>query len=114
MFNLGHKCPGARFSKLLVILPGPLSYFVFHSRGSFKRFENYTVKLLAKETKWTSLEVRAHPTFLETLISKYDIGPIKLLELSRNRPQASYMYNVVLNKSKPILRGLKTYFVLLT
>ena len=33
--------------------------------GSFKTFENYTVKFLAKEskeTKWTSLEVRIHPT----------------------------------------------------
>ena len=35
---------------------------------SFKCFENYTVELLANETKWTSLEVRTHPTFLETLI----------------------------------------------
>ena len=33
---------------------------------SFKSFENYTVKLPAKETNWTSLEVRTHPTFLET------------------------------------------------
>ena len=36
--------------------------------GSFKRFENGAVKLLAKETKWTSLEVGRHPTLLETLI----------------------------------------------
>ena len=36
--------------------------------GSFKSFENYPVELLANETKWTSLEVRTHPTFLETLI----------------------------------------------
>ena len=35
--------------------------------GSFKSFENSKVKLLAKETKRTSLEVRTHPTFLETL-----------------------------------------------
>ena len=42
-----------------------------------------TVKLSAKETKWTLLEVRTRPTFLETLISKYD----KLLGLSRNGPQ---------------------------
>ena len=35
--------------------------------------ENYTIKLLVKETKWTSLEVRTHPAFLETLISKYDV-----------------------------------------
>ena len=55
--------------------------------SSFKRFENCTVKLSAKETKWTSLEVRTHPTFLETLISKYDFGPVKLPGLSRNGPQ---------------------------
>jgi len=51
---------------------------------SFKRFENCRVKLSAKETKWTLLEVRTHPTFLETLISKYDFGPVKLLGLWRN------------------------------
>ena len=51
---------------------------------SFKRFGNYTVKLSAKETKWTSLEVRTHPTFLETLISKYDF--VKLPGPSRNGP----------------------------
>ena len=32
--------------------------------GSFKTFENYRVKFSAKETKWTSLEARTHPTFL--------------------------------------------------
>ena len=57
--------------------------------GSFKSFENYTVKLLVKETKWTSFGVRTHPTFLETLISKYDIRPVKLPGLSRNGPQDS-------------------------
>ena len=46
--------------------------------GSFKSFENDTVKLLAKETKWASLEVRTQHTFLESLISKYDFGPVKL------------------------------------
>ena len=56
-------------------LPDPLSCF-----------ENGTVKLSSKETKWTSLEVRTHPTFLETLFSKYDFGPVKLPGLSRNRP----------------------------
>ena len=54
--------------------------------GSFKTFENYTVKFSAKETKWTSLEVRTHPTFLETYISKYDFGAGKLSGLSRNEP----------------------------
>ena len=58
-------------------LTGPLSCFVFHSRGSFKRFQNFTVKFSAKETKWT---------FLETLISKSDSGPVKLPGLSRNGP----------------------------
>ena len=55
--------------------------------GSFKSFENGIVKLLAKETKWASLEVRTQDTFLETLISKYDTGPVKLPGLSRNGPQ---------------------------
>ena len=36
--------------------------------GSLKSLEIDTVELLANETKWTSLEVRTHPTFLETLI----------------------------------------------
>ena len=53
-------------------VPGPLSCFVFHSKGSFKRFENFTGKLSAKETKWTSSGVRSRPSFLETLISKSD------------------------------------------
>ena len=57
------------------------------SDGSFKSFENYTIQLSPKETKWTSLEVRTHPTFLETLISKYDFGPVKLPGLSGNGPQ---------------------------
>ena len=59
-------------------------FFILDS--SFKRFENGTVKLSAKETKWTSLEVRTHPTFLENSISKYDFGPVKLTGLSRNGP----------------------------
>ena len=57
--------------------------------GSFRRFENCTVKLSAKATKLTALEVRTHPTFLETLFSKYDFGPVKLPGLSRNGPLAS-------------------------
>ena len=47
-------------------------FFILES--SFKRFDNGTVKLSAKETKWTSLEVRIQHTFLENLISKYDTG----------------------------------------
>ena len=35
------------------------------------------MKILAKETKGTSLEVRSHPTFLETLISKYHFAPVR-------------------------------------
>ena len=57
---------------------------------SFRRFENCTVKLSAKETNWTSFEVRTHPTLLENLISKYDIGPVKLPGLSRNGPQVRF------------------------
>ena len=49
---------------------------------SFKSFENYAFKLSAKETKWTLLEVRTHPAFLDTLILKYDFGPVKLPRLS--------------------------------
>ena len=59
-------------------------FFILDS--SFKRFENCTVKLSAKETKWTSLEVRTHPTFPENLISKYDFGSVKSTGLSRNGP----------------------------
>ena len=51
-------------------------FFILES--NFKRFENCTVKLSAKETKWTSLKVRTHPTFLENLISKDDFGLVKL------------------------------------
>ena len=57
--------------------------------GSFKSFENGAVKLLAKETKWASLEVRTQDTFLENLISKYDTGPVNLPGLSRNGPQVA-------------------------
>ena len=38
--------------------------------------------LSAKETKLTSLEVRTHPTILET----YDFGPVELPGLLRNGP----------------------------
>ena len=65
------KKAGARFSKLPIIT-GPVKLFSLFSipDGIFETFENYTVKFSAKETKWTSLEVRTHPTFLETSISK--------------------------------------------
>ena len=59
--------PGARFSKLPVIT-GPVKLFYFPLRIRFSKVLKF-VQLSAKETKWTSLEVRTHPTFLETLIS---------------------------------------------
>ena len=84
--------PVTRFSKLPVII-GPVKLFCFPliKDGSFKSFENGTVKLLAKETKWTSLEVKTQHTFLENLILKYDFGPVKLPGLSRNGPLAVYL-----------------------
>ena len=61
--------PGACFSKLPVITrPVKLFLFSIIPDGSFNSFENYTVSLSAKETKWTSSEVKTHPIFLETLI----------------------------------------------
>ena len=54
--------PEGRFSKLPEIT-GPVKLFCFHFRCEFQKF---SLKLLAKETKWTSLEVRTHPTFLAT------------------------------------------------
>ena len=59
--------------------------------GVSKTFESYIVKFSAKETKWTSLEARTHPSFLETLILKYDFGLVKLPGLSRNGPQGSFL-----------------------
>ena len=67
--------------------------------GSFKTFESCTVKLSAKETKWTSLEVRTHPSFLETLISKEDTGPVNLPVLSRNGPKVSSLRRQITWKS---------------
>ena len=43
-------------------------------------------KGISRKTKLASLEVRTRPAFLETLISKYDFGPVKLPGLSRNGP----------------------------
>ena len=70
-------------------------------------FENCTVKLLAKETKWTSSEVRTRPTFLETLISKSDSGPGKLPGLSRNGPQGLFQGKGLGNDD--VLRGEKQF-----
>ena len=100
------KRPGARFSKLPVIT-GPVKLFwnVFHSipDGNFKRFENRTVKLSAKERKWTSLEVRTHPTFLENLISKYVFGPVQLPGVSRNGPLVTNMIRADFRETDRIL-----------
>ena len=63
--------------------------------GSFNSFENGTVKLLAKEIKWASLEVRTQHTFLENLISKYDFGPVKLPGLSRNGPLGRVVQSLI-------------------
>ena len=73
--------------------------------GSFKSFENGTGKLLVKETKWASLEVRIQHTILENLISKYDTGPVKLPGLLRNGPQFQKWSNSV-----PLI-GLKNIFL---
>ena len=51
----------------------------------------YSKVISRKETKWTSLEVITDPTFLETFISKYDFGPVKLRGLSRNGPLATIL-----------------------
>ena len=53
--------------KMVSVDPGARLFSI--PDGSFKTFESYTVKFSAKETKWTSLEARTHPSFLETLIS---------------------------------------------
>ena len=63
--------------------------------GSFKGFENGAVKLSAKQTKWTSLEVRTHPTFLETLIPKYDFGPVKLPGLQKKRAPGALVFKMI-------------------
>ena len=78
--------PGACFSKLPVII-GPVKLYCFpFQMGVSKLLKIIQLRFSAKETKWTSLEVRTHPTFLETLTSKYDFGPVKLTGLSRNGP----------------------------
>ena len=62
--------PGALFSKLPVIA-GPVKLFCFpFQMGVSKLLKIIQLRFSAKETKWTSLEVRTHPTFLETSISK--------------------------------------------
>ena len=79
--------------------------------GSFNRFKNSTVKLSAKETKWTSLEVRTHSAFLETLISKYDFVPVKLRGLWRNGPPKPYFEIKVSRKVGRVLSSNEVNFV---
>ena len=97
-------------------LEAPANYPVLFSipDRNFKSSENYTVKLSAKETKWTSLEVRTHPTFLEILISKYGFGPVKFPGLSRNGPlfRSFKPFNPDLNKYI-LLTGLLVFLILL-
>ena len=84
---------GARFSKLPVKAPSNyrLSCFVSHSK-SFISFENGTVKLSAKETKWISLEVSTHPTFLETLIKNMISGPLSYRVFRKTGPRILKLY----------------------
>ena len=58
------KITGVPFSKLIPI-----------PDGKFKSFQNCSVKLSAKETKWTSLEVRTNPNLLETKFQNMISGP---------------------------------------
>ena len=76
--------------------------------GVLKRFENCTAKLSAKETEWTLLEIRRQPIFFETLISKYDIGPVKLPGLSRNGPLAGNIPCCVLGEIRTLTVPLST------
>ena len=55
--------------------------------GRFKSFENDRVKLLAKETKWVSLEVRKQHTFLENLISNMIPGPLSYRAFRETGPR---------------------------
>ena len=117
-FHVPKLCNGARFSKLPVIT-GPIELFCFPLRMGVSKVLNSTVKLSAKESKCTSSEVRTLPTFLETLISKHDFGPVKLPGLSRNGPPAtkrhhSKMFPCVIQLSKEsvltkllLMNGLK-------
>ena len=66
---------------------------------------------MAKETKWTSLEVRTQLAFLENLISKYDTGPVKLPGLSRNGPPVSYFEIEVSRKEGCVLTSNEVHFV---
>ena len=102
--------PGACFSKLPVIF-GPVKLFLIAIKDG--SFANGAVKLLAKETKWTSSELRAHPTFLGTLISKYDFGPVKLPGLSRNRPLDTQCWSEFTTRRVPIARFRDVYLIFL-
>ena len=60
---------------------GPYRCSVFIQDGNFKSFQNYTIKLSAKETKWTGLGVRACFSILLLLILKYGFRPVRLAEI---------------------------------
>ena len=79
--------------------------------GSSKRFENGTVKLLAKETKWASLEVRTQHTFLENLISKYDTGGPFLERPGKLTGLVSYFEIKVSRKIGCVLTSNEVHFV---
>ena len=64
---------------------------------SFKSFQNHTIKLSAKETKWTGLGVRACFSIPLLLILKYGFRPVSLAEISRNGPPVQCV--VILGKT---------------
>ena len=82
------RLPGARFLKLLVIT-GPVKLFCFPIQmgDGIKRFESCTVKLSAKETIWTSLEVRIHPSFQRVWFQNMISGPLSYWVFREKRPQ---------------------------
>ena len=56
-----------------------------------RKFENHTIKLSAKETKWTGSGVRACFSILLLLILKYSVRPVKLARISRTGPWPNVM-----------------------
>ena len=78
---------------------------------SFKRFENVTVKLSVKESKWTSLEAKTRHIFLDTLNSKHDFGPVKLSGLSKNGPPVSYFEIKFSRKVCCALTSIEAHYV---
>ena len=56
-----------------------------------RKFENHTIKLSAKETKWTGSGVRACFSILLLLILKYSVRPVKLARIPRTGPWPNVM-----------------------